>query len=84
MTDTNIKKLLALDVKLAAKCAEIEAAERAHIRPLNAQLKSIGDEANAVWLRVLADYGPGAAQDALHEARNAAFNAALDKQETEQ
>lgn len=43
-------------------------AEHEHIDPIRARERVAGERANVLWARVLAELGPGAAQEALRAA----------------
>ena len=64
-----LKKLVALEVQRAAELKAIVDAERTHIHPLEQKAERTTDQCSALWRQVLEHYGPGAAQDALAEAR---------------
>jgi hypothetical protein len=67
-----LDELIIRDAEIKAAWAERQAAERKYIDPIRAKERKAGERANELWLPVLKEYGPGAAQAALREAQAAA------------
>ena len=66
---TALEELVIRDREIRAAQAELKAADKQYLGPIRAKERLAGERANVLWRQVLAEYGPGAAQDAWRAAK---------------
>lgn len=64
-----LDELVIRDAEIKAAQRALKEADREYLDPIRAKERVAGERANELWVQVLKEYGPGAAQDALREAQ---------------